>query len=99
MSKQENRRECIYCSDTTFPEVHEEYMQCKECGAATYKAFQTKEINFRVSKCPNAEECYAYDQYRPECESLTFTPRCLVALHEQNHVLETRLDNLLKQEK
>ena len=96
--KIKNRRVCLYCGDETFPKTHEDYMPCQECGAATYKAFQRKEPNFRASKCPNAEECYLLDQYRPECECLTFTPRCLVALHAQLEIQDLKLDKILQQQ-
>ena len=81
----ENRRVCIYCSNETFPEVHEQYMLCEKCGAATYKAFQQKGINFKASKCPNVEDCYVVDQ-----------PRCLVSLHEKLYLQELKLNKVLE---
>ncbi len=92
----ENRRVCIHCSNETFPEVHEQYMLCEKCGAATYKAFQQKGINFKASKCPNVEDCYVVDQYRPECENLIFTPRCLVSLHTKLDLQDLKVKNHLK---
>lgn len=93
------KRKCLYdgCQYEFETDIDDLRLSCPKCAAATYKL--TTQDRYRASNCPNAQDCYLYDQYIPECESLTFTPRCLVSVHEKLHLQEIRLNNLLEQKK
>jgi hypothetical protein len=93
------QRKCLFdgCGYEFQSEVNDLQLSCPKCSAATYKL--TTKDRYRASNCPNTEDCYLYDQYRPECENLTFTPRCLVSVHEKLHLQELRLNTFLEQKK
>lgn len=100
---------CLYCKTVieTDADINEKH-RCASCGAAMVphsilvveedgqKVFDysNRRMWLYYTNCPNTVTCQSHDQYRPLCEDLVMTPRCLVAMLETVGRLERRLEKL-----
>ena len=90
---------------TVFRHVGKDHFKyiCTDCGAFIYPVslvapgdYPDADIFFMFAGCINAWECYLWDQYDPQCESLTLRPKCLRALHLEIDALAVHLETIEK---
>lgn len=100
---------CLYCKTEveTDADINKKH-RCGSCGAAMapHSVLVTVEDGQKVidygnrsawlyfTNCPNAAMCQRHDQYRPSCEELAMTPRCLVAMAATIDRLDRRIDQM-----
>lgn len=100
---------CLYCKAEieTNADVNNKRL-CAECGAAMaphsvlvkmengelIQDFGNRRMWLFYCNCPNTVTCQSHDQYRPSCESLTFSPRCLTAMFAELGYMSRRVDSL-----
>ena len=86
---------CLYCKTEidTNADLNQKH-RCADCGAAMapHSVLLTEDGGEQIldfgnhrmwlfyTNCPNAVTCQSHDQYRPLCEELIMTPRCLTAV-------------------
>lgn len=98
---------CLYCKTVieTDADINEKH-RCASCGAAMvpHSILVTEEDGQKVfdysnrrmwlyyTNCPNTVTCQSHGQYRPSCEDLVMTPRCLTAVFGELRMLAVSVE-------
>lgn len=88
---------CPDCGSATIP-IETKNDIDKEISKASNKYHKEALSSSRYSrffKCPFGYECQLLGNYEPNCEQKVFKHECLIPIHQNQYILEMKLDKIL----